>query len=137
MFYEGQQFPAACRHGAFLAGNGSWNRHLRSGYEVVCIPFDNGAPAGIPTPFFCGFVSDPAGKEVYGCPVGVAVAADGPLLISVVMNREHVARALSGCYTHCATDGSAPHSALRRLGWRATAANGTPCWNFAAASVRC
>jgi glucose/arabinose dehydrogenase len=81
-FYEKQQFPSAYWHGAFIAEHGSWNRHIRSGYQVVFIPFSNGLPSGEPRPFFSGFVSDPAGKEVYGRMVGVAVAADGSLLIS-------------------------------------------------------
>lgn len=82
VFYEGQKFPARYSHGAFIAEHGSWNRRIRSGYQVVFIPFSNGAPAGQPTPFFSGFVPDPAGKEVYGRPVGIAVASDGSLLIS-------------------------------------------------------
>ena len=81
-FYEGQQFPSTYLHGAFVAEHGSWNRRIRSGYRVVFIPFHNGLPSGQPTPFFSGFVPDPAGREVYGRMVGVAVAPDGSLLIS-------------------------------------------------------
>jgi glucose/arabinose dehydrogenase len=81
-FYEGQQFPEAYRHGAFIAEHGSWNRHIRSGYQVVFVPFRNGKPSGDPVPFFSGFVPDPTRREVYGRMVGVAVAADGSLLIS-------------------------------------------------------
>ncbi len=82
VFYEGAQFPAAYRHGAFIAEHGSWNRRIRNGYQVVFVPFNNGEPSREPTTFFSGFVPDPKGKEVYGRPVGVAVAADGSLLIS-------------------------------------------------------
>jgi len=82
VFYEGQQFPSSYWHGAFIAEHGSWNRRIRSGYQVVFIPFRNGLPAGDPTPFFSGFVPDPAGKNVYGRLVGVAAAPDGSLLIS-------------------------------------------------------
>jgi glucose/arabinose dehydrogenase len=81
-FYEAQQFPQSYWHGAFIAEHGSWNRRIRSGYQVVFVPFRNGSPSGPPVPFFYGFVPDPAGKEVYGRMVGVAVAADGSLLIS-------------------------------------------------------
>jgi glucose/arabinose dehydrogenase len=81
-FYEGRQFPPTYWHGAFIAEHGSWNRRIRSGYQVVFIPFRNGLPAGEPTPFFSGFVPDPAGKDVYGRLVGVAVEPDGSLLIS-------------------------------------------------------
>jgi len=82
VFYEGQQFPSLYKHGAFIAEHGSWNRRIRSGYQVVFIPFRNGVPVGDPTPFFSGFVPDSAGKNVYARLVGVAVQADGSLLIS-------------------------------------------------------
>jgi glucose/arabinose dehydrogenase len=81
-FYQGQQFPPTYWHGAFVAEHGSWNRRIRSGYQVVFIPFRNGLPAGDPTPFFSGFVPNPAGREVYGRIVGVAVERDGSVLIS-------------------------------------------------------
>lgn len=81
-FYDKPQFPAAYSQGAFIAEHGSYNRRLRSGYQVVFVPFRDGSPVGEPQPFFSGFVPDAAGKEVYGRMVGVAVAADGALLIS-------------------------------------------------------
>jgi glucose/arabinose dehydrogenase len=81
-FYENQQFPPAYRHGAFVAEHGSWNRRIRSGYQVVFIPFRNGQPSGEAKPFFSGFVPDPAGRQVYGRMVGIAIAIDGSLLIS-------------------------------------------------------
>jgi glucose/arabinose dehydrogenase len=82
VFYDGRQFPITYWHGAFIAEHGSWNRRIRSGYQVVFIPFSNGLPAGEPTPFFSGFVPDPAGKNVYGRSVGVVVEPDGSVLIS-------------------------------------------------------
>jgi glucose/arabinose dehydrogenase len=81
-FYDQQQFPSAYWQGAFLAEHGSWNRRVRAGYQVVFVPFRNGSPAGAPSRFFSGFVPDPTGREVYGRMVGVAVAADGSLLVS-------------------------------------------------------
>jgi glucose/arabinose dehydrogenase len=81
-FYEKQQFPSAYWHGAFIAEHGSWNRRIRTGYQVVFVPFRDGGPAGKPTRFFSGFVPDLTRKEVYGRMVGVAVEADGSLLIS-------------------------------------------------------
>jgi glucose/arabinose dehydrogenase len=81
-FYQGEQFPSSYWHGAFIAEHGSWNRRIRSGYQVIFIPFRNGLPAGEPTPFFSGFVPDPTGKIVYGRPVGVAEERDGSVLIS-------------------------------------------------------
>jgi len=82
VFYEGQQFPSTYWHGAFIAEHGSWNRRIRSGYQVIFIPFRNGFPAASATPFLSGFVPDPAGKNVYARLVGVAVLADGSLLVS-------------------------------------------------------
>lgn len=81
-FYQGRQFPAAYRGGAFVAEHGSWNRRIRNGYQVVFVPFKDGTPSGEPSTFFSGFVPDPGGKDVYGRLAGVAVAADGSLLIA-------------------------------------------------------
>ena len=81
-FYDRRQFPSAYWQGAFIAEHGSWNRRVRTGYQVVFVPFRKGSPVGQPTPFFYGFVPDPTGKAVYGRMVGVAIAADGSLLIS-------------------------------------------------------
>lgn len=81
-FYGKQSFPAEYRQGAFIAEHGSWNRRVRSGYQVVFVPFTNGSPSGAPKPFLSGFVPDATKKEVYGRLVGVAVAADGALLVS-------------------------------------------------------
>jgi glucose/arabinose dehydrogenase len=82
VFYGGHQFPATYRGGAFIAEHGSWNRRLKSGYQVVFIPFRAGVPGGAPVPFFSGFVPAPAGKVVYGRGTGLAVTQDGSLLIS-------------------------------------------------------
>jgi glucose/arabinose dehydrogenase len=82
VFYGGDQFPAGYRGGAFIAEHGSWNRRLKSGYQVVFVPFVGGVPAGPPVPFLSGFLPDPAGKVVFGRPTGLAVAGDGSLLVS-------------------------------------------------------
>jgi glucose/arabinose dehydrogenase len=82
VFYLGHQFPSRYWGGVFVAEHGSWNRRLKSGYQVVFIPFREGVPVAVPVPFFSGFVPDPAGKVVYGRATGVAAAPDGSLLIS-------------------------------------------------------
>jgi glucose/arabinose dehydrogenase len=82
VFYQGKQFPSSYWGGAFITEHGSWNRRIRSGYQVVFVPFRDGVPVGEPMPFFSGFVPDPAAREVYGRMVGVAVQPDGSLLIS-------------------------------------------------------
>jgi glucose/arabinose dehydrogenase len=81
-FYQQRQFPLSYWHGAFITEHGSWNRRVRNGYQVVFVPFRNGMPSGDAQPFLTGFVPDPLRKKVYGRPVGIAVAADGSLLVS-------------------------------------------------------
>jgi glucose/arabinose dehydrogenase len=81
-FYDGKQFPALYRGGAFIAEHGSWNRATRNGYQVVFVGFRDGKAVEDPAPFLTGFVPDPKGKNVDGRPVGVAVAPDGSLLVS-------------------------------------------------------
>lgn len=81
-FYTGKQFPEAYRGGAFIAEHGSWNRASRAGYQVAFVGFKDGKAAVDPAPFLTGFAPDPGGPKVYGRPVGVAVAADGALLVS-------------------------------------------------------
>jgi glucose/arabinose dehydrogenase len=81
VFYDGAQFPAAYHGDVFAPQHGSWNRSVRSGYEVVRVPVDEkGRARGTYEDFLTGFVT-PAG-DVWGRPVGVAVAADGALLVS-------------------------------------------------------
>jgi len=79
-FYDKTQFPAKYQNGAFIGQHGSWNRSVRSGYEVVRVPLKNGKANGIYQDFLTGFLT-PNG-DVWGRPVGVATAADGSLLVS-------------------------------------------------------
>lgn len=80
-FYEGKQFPESFRGDIFAAEHGSWNRKGRTGYEVIRVPMNGGTHAEDSyEDFLTGFVTQ--GGEVWGRPVGVAVAADGSLLVS-------------------------------------------------------
>ena len=79
-FYTGKQFPEEYAGDAFAAQHGSWNRARRTGYKVIRVPTKNGVPTGEYEDFLVGFVT-PAG-EVWGRPVGVAVAKDGALLVT-------------------------------------------------------
>lgn len=79
-FYEATQFPKQYKGDAFAAEHGSWNKAVRAGYEVIRVPVDNGKATGDYEDFLTGFMT-PAG-EVWGRPVGVAVAPDGSLLVS-------------------------------------------------------
>ncbi|RWC26481.1 MAG: sorbosone dehydrogenase family protein [Mesorhizobium sp.] len=79
-FYEGTTFPAEYKGDAFVALHGSWNRGNRTGYKVVRLLFRDGKPTGEYEDFITGFVV--SNGEVWGRPVGVAVAKDGALIVT-------------------------------------------------------
>ncbi len=80
-FYEGDKFPAEYKGDLFASEHGSWNKSVRVGYEVIRVPLhQTGHATGEYQDFLTGFVL-PDGK-VWGRPVGIAVAADGSLLVS-------------------------------------------------------
>lgn len=79
-FYDGSQFPSEYGGDLFAAEHGSWNRANRTGYEVIRVPLENGHSSGIFEDFVTGFVT-PDG-QVWGRPVGVAVAKDGALMVT-------------------------------------------------------
>jgi glucose/arabinose dehydrogenase len=81
-FYTKNVFPGKYNGGAFIGQHGSWNRSVFSGYKVVFVPFNDGKPSGNPEDFLTGFIANEDKSEVYGRPVGVAVASDGSLLIA-------------------------------------------------------
>lgn len=82
-FYTGGQFPERYRGDAFVALHGSWNASKPRGYEVVHVPFKDGRPLGYYENFATGFwISGVERAEVWGRPVGLAVAKDGSLLIA-------------------------------------------------------
>jgi glucose/arabinose dehydrogenase len=79
-FYDGDQFPAEYRNEIFAAEHGSWNRARRTGYKVIRVPIKDGKATGEYEDFLVGFVT-PEGN-VWGRPVGVAVAKDGALMVT-------------------------------------------------------
>jgi glucose/arabinose dehydrogenase len=79
-FYDGQQFPKEYFHDAFASEHGSWNRARRVGYKVIRVPMRDGKATGEYEDFLVGFVT-PDGN-VWGRPVGVAVAKDGSLMVT-------------------------------------------------------
>ena len=80
-FYTGTKFPEEYRGDVFAAEHGSWNKRVRTGYEVVRVPLHHqGRATGEYEDFLTGFVT-PEGN-VWGRPVGVTVAPDGALLVS-------------------------------------------------------
>jgi glucose/arabinose dehydrogenase len=80
LFYNGQQFPEEYRGDAFAAEHGSWNRSRRTGYKVIRVMMHDGKPTGEYEDFMTGFVT--VDGDVWGRPVGVAVAHDGALLVT-------------------------------------------------------
>ena len=79
-FYTGQQFPAEYQGDIFAAQHGSWNRSVRTGYEIIRVLLKDGKATGVYEDFVTGFVTD--ADHVWGRPVGVATAKDGSLMFS-------------------------------------------------------
>lgn len=78
---KGEDFPAEYDGSAFVTLHGSWDRSIRTGYKVVRLLFDkSGKPTGEYEDFMTGFVG--SDKQVWGPPVGVAVARDGSLFVT-------------------------------------------------------
>ena len=83
VFYEGTQFPADYKGDAFVALHGSWNSTHPTGYKVVRVRFKDGKPVGGYDNFLTGFhVGETSPAQVWGRPVGLAVARDGSLLVT-------------------------------------------------------
>lgn len=70
-------FPA----GMAIGQHGSWNRSKLSGYRMTFVAFENGKPVGSPRDILSGFLSEDEAYS-YGRPVGVALAADGAVLLA-------------------------------------------------------
>lgn len=78
-FSQGARLGPAFARGAFVGEHGSWNRDPPSGCKVVFVPFSGAQPSGIPVDVLTGFTVN---GKAYGRPVGVAIAADGSLLVA-------------------------------------------------------
>ncbi len=70
-------FPA----GMAIGQHGSWNRSKLSGYKLAFVAFEKGKPVGMPREILTDFLSSDE-KYSYGRPVGVALAADGAVLMA-------------------------------------------------------
>jgi len=80
-FYQGQQFPDEYQGDIFASEHGSWNKSVRTGYEVIRVPLRHrGKANGEYEDFLTGFVL--ANGQVWGRPVGVTTALDGSLLVT-------------------------------------------------------
>jgi glucose/arabinose dehydrogenase len=81
VFYTTPDARADYRTTILAAQHGSWNKTTRTGYKVIRVPLKDGVePTGEYEDFLTGFVTDDG--QVWGRPVGVAVAKDGSLLVS-------------------------------------------------------
>lgn len=78
-FYTGEQFPERYRGDLFVAFHGSWNRSVPTGYKVVRVPLDDGAPGQVED-FAVGWLRDD-GSE-WGRPVDVITGSEGSLFVS-------------------------------------------------------
>jgi glucose/arabinose dehydrogenase len=69
--------------GAVVALHGSQNRSRLNGYKVILIPFDKkGKPSGKPQDLVTGWLPKGSNKAIYGRPAGLAIMADGSILIT-------------------------------------------------------
>lgn len=92
VFGDATHFPERYRMGAFVTLHGSWNRSRPTGYAIAFVPFDSAPfdknrPTGTYETFVTGFRIDSRsdGDEtprVWGRPSGLAISADGALLIA-------------------------------------------------------
>ena len=80
-FYQGGQFPDEYRGDIFASEHGSWNKSVRTGYEVIRVRLhQSGRASGEYQDFLTGFVL-PNG-QAWGRPVGVTTARDGSLMVT-------------------------------------------------------
>ena len=85
LFYDGKQFPASYRGGAFVSFHGSWNRAPlpQAGFRVVFLTFKDGKAGDYQT-FADGFTGVKEVKDsgdAHYRPMGLAEGPDGSLYI--------------------------------------------------------
>ena len=78
-FYSGEGFPAQFRGDMFIAFHGSWNRSQPTGYKIVRVPFQNGAPGQVED-FLVGWLREDGSH--WGRPVDLITGPEGSLFIS-------------------------------------------------------
>jgi glucose/arabinose dehydrogenase len=85
LIYQGNQFPASYKGGAFIAFHGSWNRAPgpQGGYNVVFQPLVDGRARGPFSVFADGFAAgSPGPGRAAHRPAGLAAGPDGSLFIA-------------------------------------------------------
>jgi glucose/arabinose dehydrogenase len=79
-FYTGGMFPADWRNNIIIAEHGSWNRTIKSGYNLTRVILNAaGTKVEKTEPFMTGFLDD---QKILARPVDVQVMPDGALLVS-------------------------------------------------------
>ena len=78
-FYTGKQFPAEYKNNIFIAEHGSWNRTVKTGYEVMRVVLDDKGNVLKKEPFVTGWIQK---DDFWGRPADVQVIKDGSLLVS-------------------------------------------------------
>ncbi len=79
-FYTGSLFPASYKNQLFVAEHGSWNRKIKSGYNVTLVKLNGSSVLGHEV-FASGWLDD-AAQKAWGRPVDVLVLPDGSMLVS-------------------------------------------------------
>ena len=87
LFYEGDQFPARYKNGAFIAFHGSTIRapYPQAGYFVAFVPFSDGKPSGPWEVFADGFAQLDTivnTSDARARPMGLSMGPDGSLYIT-------------------------------------------------------
>ena len=80
-FYTGNMFPAEYKNVAFIARKGSWNRNIKSGYDVVTVKADANGKNAKTTPFITGFMNS-GDQSFWGRPTFFMQLPDGSMLLT-------------------------------------------------------
>lgn len=80
-FYTGKMFPTEYANNIIVAEHGSWNRKMKSGYNLTLVKVDAKSNVTGHTLFASGWMDD-ATQKVWGRPVDVLVLPDGSMLVS-------------------------------------------------------
>lgn len=84
-FYTGNQFPAEYKNKIIIAEHGSWNRSIKTGYQLVVVTLGKYKVESV-KPFVTGWLKKGDGAEDegmhWGRPVDVINMPDGSILVS-------------------------------------------------------
>lgn len=84
-FYTGDMFPAEYKGSIFVARRGSWNRTIKTGFDVVLAQLNTDGTSASVSPFMAGFLNT-GDNSFWGRPVDVLVMPDGALLVADEQN---------------------------------------------------